>query len=135
MSENDTWVSSLESERHSLRIEKAELDKNIHAFRKEASSVAAKLGELDAKIKFAKENKDARVILTDHAMLRYIERKYNINIDELREEIMTPNVVAAVRMGEKSIETNGMKFMIDGTRIVTSLLPWMTTKREHTTKP
>lgn len=125
---NETWLNDLLAERQLRRIEKANVDRDIAANRAKARSLDHDLRELEERIKICRENKEQNIILTDHALLRYIERKYNIDIDKMRDEIMQPNVISAIKCGAKSIETDGIKFVFDKRTIVTALLPYMNGK-------
>jgi len=61
----------------------------------------------------------AEPYVTDHAVLRYIERKYGFDIDAIRKEMLTPQVKAAMKVGAKGIKVDGGTFKLNGTAIVT----------------
>lgn len=122
------WLTSLVATRQEKRIEKAVVDRKIAEQRAKAREIDHDIREIEERIKVCKENKDKNIILTDHALLRYIERKYNIDMDKMREEILQPNVIAAIKCGAKALETNGVKFVFDKRTIVTTLLPYMNGK-------
>lgn len=65
----------------------------------------------------------ADVRVSDHAILRLIERKYNIDVEELRREILQPTVVAALRMGAKGIVHEGLEYVLANKTVITIIKP------------
>jgi hypothetical protein len=57
--------------------------------------------------------------ISDHALLRYIERVIGIDLDELRRQIMTPTLESAIRMGAKSLVDNGVTYRIQNGKVIT----------------
>ena len=57
--------------------------------------------------------------LTDHALLRYLERIEGIDIPAIRSGIMTDKVIAAIKAGASSITVSGAKFRIVDNNLVT----------------
>ena len=57
--------------------------------------------------------------VSDHAVLRYLERHYNMDIDAIRAEIMTPVVRQAIILGVNSVTTKGLRFSIKGSTVTT----------------
>lgn len=55
--------------------------------------------------------------VSDHALLRYIERVKGVNLEDLKKEILTPEREEYIRMGAKTINCDGVDFVIsqDGT--------------------
>lgn len=72
------------------------------------------------------------VQVTDHAVLRYLERAMGLNIEVVREHILGI-CVSAASFGAVAVRSEGLKFVIDGNRIVTvepdSLLPSRTSQK------
>lgn len=63
--------------------------------------------------------------ITDHALLRFIERICGFDMAELRARILTPAIVAAIKGGAATVVVEGITFVVD-TRdkvIVTTLGP------------
>ncbi len=58
------------------------------------------------------------IIVTDHAVCRYLERAMGLNIELVREHILTLCSGAAA-FGAVCVRAEGLRFEIDGTRIVT----------------
>ncbi len=60
--------------------------------------------------------------VSDHALLRYLERYYKIDMEKMRAEIMTPIVEAAIKAGAKTVKVHGIAFVLRDNTIVTSLI-------------
>jgi transposase len=61
--------------------------------------------------------------VSDHAVLRYLERHYQIDIDQIRKEILTPAVRQAMAMGACSVKIGRDKLIIQRNTIVTYWKP------------
>lgn len=59
--------------------------------------------------------------ISEHALLRYIERAHGVDMTLLREHILSPRVVDAIRRGARSVRIDGVKFVIRNFKIVTVL--------------
>jgi hypothetical protein len=59
--------------------------------------------------------------VTDHALLRYLERVRGLDVEALKEEILTPGIVAAVKAGATAVKLNGITLVVANGRIVTVL--------------
>lgn len=58
------------------------------------------------------------VVVSDHAVLRYLERAMGLNIDLVREHILSICGDAA-SIGAVCVRAEGLRFEIDGNRICT----------------
>ena len=61
--------------------------------------------------------------VSDHAVIRYLERYYKFDIDKIRQEILTPEHRLAIKAGAKRIKVNGIDFIICNNIVVTSIKP------------
>lgn len=106
---------------HAYRVrvvkELAELQKASHEASIEARD---KQFELDA-IARAKKLLNIEIEVSDHAVLRYIERKLGIDIEAIRAEIASPTTIAAIKAGALSVVSEGFRYVIRGNRIVSVL--------------
>ena len=59
--------------------------------------------------------------VSDHAVLRYLERKYNLDTDAIRKEILTPQALAAIKRGATSFSEDNIKFLVQDGVVLTSL--------------
>lgn len=55
------------------------------------------------------------VIITDHAVLRYLERVLELDVDELRARL-AKEIEAAAKIGAKSLTTAGATFVFERSR-------------------
>lgn len=114
--------SELKEMLHVLKMEKLQLDKGWIPIRSKARDVDAKIKEIEEAIR--------TIILkprvSDHALLRYLQRKYKVNFDDLRDEILSDNVIAAIELGACSITVGGYQYMIVEKCITTILDKGMT---------
>lgn len=63
-----------------------------------------------------------RPMITDHAVLRYLERVKGIDVEAVKREMDTPSLRAAVGIGASGLRlSNGAKLVIDGGSVVTVL--------------
>ncbi|TCT41173.1 hypothetical protein EDC90_1007150 [Martelella mediterranea] len=59
-------------------------------------------------------------VVSDHALLRYLERKHGLDVEALRAEIRTA-CRDGVRYGAKAVVADGVKFVITDDTVVTCL--------------
>lgn len=115
-----TKISDLEPSSGALAGEIAKLDARVSSIRAEWSRQTTHMNtiknELERRLTPAPEPR-----ISDHALLRYIERVLNIDVDELRSEILTKSVVQAIQAGATAVTVNGVKFVVNGVTIVTTL--------------
>lgn len=57
--------------------------------------------------------------ISDHALIRYLERKHDFSFEDLRRQILTPEREQAIRSGAKSIVHDGLRFIVNDMTIVT----------------
>lgn len=63
-----------------------------------------------------------RARVSDHAVLRYLERVKGVDIEAIRREILSETVLAAIKIGCRAVEIEGHKFtIVDG--CITTCLP------------
>jgi len=57
--------------------------------------------------------------VSDHALLRYLERVVGLNIDDCKRHMVTPEIADAIKAGCKSIRQGGNTYIIDGGKVIT----------------
>jgi hypothetical protein len=57
--------------------------------------------------------------ITDHALLRYVERVFGIDVDAVRREILTDGVARCIELGASTITVDGIQFRVKDRSIVT----------------
>lgn len=60
--------------------------------------------------------------ISDHALLRYAERRYGVDFEKLRQELSTPIVQAAAKAGCHAVKCNGGKVLIKNQCVVTYII-------------
>lgn len=58
------------------------------------------------------------VQVTDHALIRYIERVLGHDLDDIRDEIAT-RVERAAEIGAEAVIVDGFRFVVDNKKVVT----------------
>ncbi len=76
-----------------------------------------------------KVRKRARV--TDHAVLRYLERVMEVPVEQIRRQILTDGVVLAMALGAQSARLKDHHVVIQGRVVVTILAPTMIVRRRR----
>ena len=67
--------------------------------------------------------------VSDHALLRYFERKYKIDFETIRSEMLTPTVRAAILAGTTVVKIDGLQYIVRDNTIITALSSHMSSKR------
>lgn len=62
------------------------------------------------------------ITISDHAVIRYLERCYGFDFEEVRDEIVTPAVRAAGNMGAACVKVAAGTFKITGRTITTFII-------------
>lgn len=94
-----------------------------------AADLRARLGEVRTEL--AKRLRPAaEPKISDHALLRYIERILGVDVDAMRSEIMSDAVKSALRAGASGVTVNGVKMVAKDGVIVTVLSEDMRPKRQ-----
>lgn len=104
-------LATIASEQRDLRSKLTELSQEEAALRPQIGELKKELAAID---------REPRI--TDHAVLRYLERFYGFNIEEVRSRLMTRNVVAGIQMGANAISIEGGKLMVTD-NVVTTFIP------------
>jgi len=66
--------------------------------------------------------------VTDHAVLRFIERRCNIDVEAVRKKI-DDLVAPAIKAGARTVKADGVQFIIHNGHVVTTLANGMGTVR------
>ena len=91
-----------------LQEESTALNQKITAEHREISGIDAKISQLQAKAK----NQTKSVLITEHAILRYLERVKGLDLDQVKKEMVPELVIAKIRAlgnGEYPVGTHSVK--------------------------
>jgi len=69
--------------------------------------------------KLAIANTKPRV--SDHAVIRYLERIHGFNFEDQRKELLSNEVIEAMKVGVKTIKRDGYSLVLKGNVVVTIL--------------
>lgn len=128
--------SQLEAERESVNARlgqveaeiegiKAELAARLTGIQSDAQRLRTSLGQIDAELA-RRAARDAVVpTISDHALLRYIERNFGIEVEVMRSELMTESLAMAIKAGAASVRSTEGTWVIKGSTVVTFKLPEM----------
>lgn len=82
--------------------------KNFSALVKEKASIVEKLTAVTDKVD-----------VTDHALIRYLERKHGFDFEPFRAEILTDTVKQAIELGATSVKVGGIDMKVSNKKITT----------------
>lgn len=116
-------LKNLQTQRKELRGELGSVNKIISEGMKKKTEIKARMEILDNQITGMQ---DKEVVITEHAMLRYIERVMGLNMDDVRMEILpevTEKQVQALRQGTFPVNDGGkgFKILVKNNTVVTIL--------------
>jgi len=65
--------------------------------------------------------KSSEPVVSEHALLRYLERKYNLDLEDIKREILTnDNVIMIKNMGNgKYPISDGLKAVVKNNTVIT----------------
>jgi hypothetical protein len=69
--------------------------------------------------KAAKILKDGGVSVSDHALLRWLERIHGIDIERLRTAVLTENQLKAFAAGASAVQSQGHRFIVKNKTLIT----------------
>lgn len=72
-----------------------------------------------------------RARVSDHALLRYLERVLDLPVEQIRRSILTDGVVMAMALGAQSVRLADHHVVIQGRVVVTVLAPAMIIRRRR----
>ncbi len=109
--------TSLIDEVNNLLEQKKELDR-LYADRKK------ELERVKDEIKKLSDSLPKSVTISDHAMLRYLERVKNVNLQEIEKEILTDSIIQSITQLNtcRLITKAGYKLVVKNRNVITVLL-------------
>lgn len=109
---------------------KAEMAARLGDIEAEAQRIRSRLGQIDTELR-RREASDALVpTISDHALLRYIERTCGVNVEDLKAQLLTDAVVMAIKSGATAVKSPVGTMVIKGSTVVTFLDAEMRPKRK-----
>ena len=105
-----------------LKVELNALTTESRALREKVSQTDKQRARTESEIKRREELLGVgreHISVSDHAVVRYLERRYGFDFEDVRDEILTPAVRSAVNAGATGVSVEGGTFKIQGRTIVT----------------
>jgi len=109
-------IAALETE---MSQHKATFASMWAGYEKEKSSLSSKLGQYQSEVSKRESRDNIEPTITDHALLRYIERVHGIDVEAMKSWLLNDAVKSAVVSGAASCIQDGLKFVIKGSSVVT----------------
>ena len=105
-------IKKLEGEAESIKIEVSNKQREYNAKLNQAKNIQEELDKLD---------NDKTLRVTEHAIVRYLERVKGVNISEIEKEILNSDVLKMVNTlgGTGGYPTNGFKVLIKDYTVTT----------------
>ena len=119
---DSTTLKSLETRYKSVETKRKILIKEIEEKQIEASKLKRELGKIKQQIENLKSKDNGKIIITEHALLRYIERVLGINLNELQQRILDESDMKTIRsLGNCTYPKDGFKLKIKDGKVLTVL--------------
>jgi predicted nuclease with TOPRIM domain len=100
-------IEDLKSKIETIHGRIAEHQREMTALQGEVAQMEATRRSLLAEVeRRSRPTEDVRI--TDHALLRYVERVFKIDVDALRRQILTDGFVKGIEHGASTITVNGI---------------------------
>lgn len=96
----------------SLRSEVAAINLRI---RDAEAAVTGATAEIQAR----KKRAAIEPSVSDHALVRYIERVQGISLDDIRDHILTDAVRTSIKAGASAVVVDGVRFVVNNGTLVT----------------
>lgn len=109
---------------------KSEMSARLSGFAAEEQRLRTTQGQVAGELA-RREALDAVVpTMTDHALLRYMERCHGIDVAAMKAELLSDALVGAIRAGATAMQTPEGTFVINGSSVTTFLGKDMRPKRK-----
>ena len=127
--EREDLVSKLSRAEADIEAIKSEMAVRLKDVQGDAERLRSRIANIDDELA-RREAADAVVpTVSDHALLRYIERVCGVDIDALKDELLTDAVVLAIKSGATGVKTPHGTMVIKGSTVVTFKTDDMDRKR------
>jgi hypothetical protein len=101
-----------------LQAESARLESLLSETQTALADLQARFGLIRAELaRRLRPSPEPRI--SDHALMRYIERVYGLDIEAIRTEVMSDSIVAALKTGASAVTVKGVKMLVKDGVIVT----------------
>ncbi len=110
-------LKQLQSRKARLEIDVAETAKDLKSLRKKHQKAEQQLGSINKEIA---QLQDSEIIISEHAILRYLERSKGFDIETIKNEILNDTTKLAIQnMGSGKYPIgNGLKACVKNNTVV-----------------
>jgi hypothetical protein len=112
---------------------KAELQERLRDPIRQQEQLSAQLSAIRNELEDRRRRDAITPTITDHALLRYIERVHGIDVEAMKSALLSDTVVLAIKNGAASVKTDECKLVIQGMAVVT-VYPVEKTKAKKPTR-
>lgn len=110
--------SDLKEELHQSKTMRDGLAKKIHDLRLEINRYNDRIAEIEVSLQ--RIGQEPRV--SDHALLRYLERVMGFDLDQLREKILSNGTKEAIEAGALRVSKDGCHLLVSKEGCITTVL-------------
>lgn len=90
-------------------------DADIEMYENIIKELRCKRNEATEKLQFFNQTP----VMTDHAVLRYMERVMGVDVDSIRNKIFEPGVQSVINGGASRVTIDGLTFIVRNKAVVT----------------
>lgn len=104
--------------KNNFQRRQAELDKEISLLSEERKTVVQRIYEIGKQIKSKLDN----IVITEHAYLRFFERVMGFNLDDIKQQIISPQIESMIKQlgdGEYPAQCSEFYLVVRDNKIVT----------------
>lgn len=91
------------------------LQTDIDMYEDTTRELRKKFNDAMQKLEFFKQTPT----LSDHALVRYIERIMKVNVQEIKDKILSPEIKALIDNGASRVSVDGVTFVVRNKNVVT----------------
>lgn len=107
----------------SLQVRKTKLEREIKELEREKNEVCQRLNEKKkqlSNVNSSVKRLQSNVVITEHILLRYLERVKGINMEEIKKEILDDELKKQIlTLGSGKFRRNGFRLIVKNNSIVT----------------
>jgi chromosome segregation ATPase len=112
-------LKNLQMKLKALDSRRTTLNSSLYNMQKESSELKKQISSINTQISNLKTKSD-KFIVSEHAMLRYIERVLEIDLDIIKEKILPSNEIESVKkLGDCTVKRDGFSIVIKDNTVVT----------------
>ena len=119
MQSSSAQLKAVQTRLHQAEAEFKLASEALEAQRERTNEIGRKVRLLSRNLKDLKELSQEPVV-SEHALLRYIERVYDTDLSVLRREILSPDVLAAIQQyGNCTVNRDGYQIVVKDRVVIT----------------